>query len=433
MIRDSMKYTKKHGGNHRGLCNKQQPATDQRQIPPDKFSRYPDFPPTFPEEKQNSSRNIQHMTLRHYPCDYYHPQYHNMESFEAYPPSHQSVHDSRQDVTFTSDRDSEYHSRNRKRISSPIQISRSYRTEKYDFDDDTFYNIADTGDQYYTFPTIESSQEEDFGDSKLATKRRRQSIGSANHAFQAQHERTQSDNSLPYTYDNRYPWDNDSFLYYPSFNAPQNAPHGYLFEEYNAYPGEHAAINPTYPYQNTPITNNHPESTVDELLDYHEEDLTMTLESISKGSNAMHANEALTPPSPSLRTKGGERTSELKLHPSEQELDTLPNPRAKDALRVWYKRLGELVAFKNKYGHTNVRQKYPENPQLGIWVNKQRCTRETLTAEKLAALEAIDFDWGTKKGDHAWETKYRELIQYKAMNGNCKLETSSPSHSYFSS
>lgn len=120
------------------------------------------------------------------------------------------------------------------------------------------------------------------------------------------------------------------------------------------------------------------------------------------------------------KTTGGERTSELRLHPSPKELEFLPNPRAKEALYVWYQRLRELVVFKNEHGHSNVRQKYPPNPQLGIWVNKQRCTRSTLSKYKLEALEAVGFDWGTKKGEHAWQSKYNELIKYKKIHNDCK-------------
>jgi hypothetical protein len=416
MIRDNMRCTTNHRGQHRGSHIQQAANDQQRQYHPEKYSMYPDFPPTLPDEKPRNSRSIQHATSRQYPYEYYHSHYQNMNSFDAFPSHRQSAHNSRHDVAFSSDRNAEYYSRSRKRFSSPIQISRGNRKESYDFKDETFYSTPDSGEPCHMFQTVEPHQAEDFSEARMVAKRRRQSIGFVNHAIPAQYERDQSDNTLPYNYDNRYSWDNDPLLNFPSFNAPQNTSN----EDYYTYPFEASTANPIYPHPNSHIANKQSALTEVDFIDYHDDDLTMTPEPISKNSNATYTCESSTPPS-TLGTKGGERTSELKLQPSEQELESLPNPRAKDALKVWYKRLGELVAFKNKYGHTNVRQKYPDNPQLGIWVNKQRCTRETLTKEKLAALEAIDFDWGTKKGDHAWDTKYRELLQYKAMNGNCKF------------
>mmetsp|Transcript_31618 Transcript_31618/g.47780 ORF Transcript_31618/g.47780 Transcript_31618/m.47780 type:complete len:347 (+) Transcript_31618:1880-2920(+) len=93
--------------------------------------------------------------------------------------------------------------------------------------------------------------------------------------------------------------------------------------------------------------------------------------------------------------------------PTQKEIEEAGPPRAVAALRVWYHRFQELVEFKRKYGHCNVRQKYKENPALGIWVNKQRCSRETLSEEKYGVLESINFDWGTKKGEQAWAMRLR--------------------------
>ena len=48
-----------------------------------------------------------------------------------------------------------------------------------------------------------------------------------------------------------------------------------------------------------------------------------------------------------------------------------------------------------------VPQKYPPDPKLGIWVNKQReefkfrmeGKRSSMTDEKVAALELVGFEW----------------------------------------
>jgi len=131
----------------------------------------------------------------------------------------------------------------------------------------------------------------------------------------------------------------------------------------------------------------------------------------------------------SFETRGGERTGESpQLEPGIIELEACNNERARDALSVWYQRLSELVDFKKANGHIHVPQKYEANPPLGIWVNKQRCTRTALTPEKIAALETVGFDWGKRKGQHAWNEKFNELIAYKAEHGDCLVPTKCPAN-----
>ena len=99
------------------------------------------------------------------------------------------------------------------------------------------------------------------------------------------------------------------------------------------------------------------------------------------------------------------------LYQSPGELGAAPNPRAADALGdTWHTRLRELVDFKREHGHANVPQQYPPNPSLGIWVNKQRRSRSSLSEEKLDSLYAAGFDWGKKKvsGKNSLCTRRRE-------------------------
>ena len=53
--------------------------------------------------------------------------------------------------------------------------------------------------------------------------------------------------------------------------------------------------------------------------------------------------------------------------PSDREIQSCLTTRSKEALKTWYERYNELLAFKDKTGHCNVPQKYPPNPSLGIW------------------------------------------------------------------
>ena len=74
-------------------------------------------------------------------------------------------------------------------------------------------------------------------------------------------------------------------------------------------------------------------------------------------------------------------------------------PSPKD---VWEKRFEEMVAFRNKKGHCNVPTKWSQNRALGRWVSTQRREykkyqvpeeRSLLTAEKIARLESVGFQW----------------------------------------
>jgi hypothetical protein len=80
----------------------------------------------------------------------------------------------------------------------------------------------------------------------------------------------------------------------------------------------------------------------------------------------------------------------------------------------------------------NVPQKYPTNRALGIWVNKQRMERKfyedkdrksSLTLMKIEALEQMDFVWAKRKGEAAWELRYKELQKYLKENGDCNVPT----------
>ena len=124
-----------------------------------------------------------------------------------------------------------------------------------------------------------------------------------------------------------------------------------------------------------------------------------------------------------------ESTSEqMHFVPTKDELIEACTPRAQQALRTWYKRLGELYEYKRQHGDCSVPQKYPKNPPLGTWVNKQRMEykmyheggKHSMTDKKLQKLAEIGFDWGKRKGDASWETKFRELSDYNSRYGSCK-------------
>jgi len=64
----------------------------------------------------------------------------------------------------------------------------------------------------------------------------------------------------------------------------------------------------------------------------------------------------------------------------------------------WEERFEQLVAYREQHGHCNVPQHWPENKQLGKWVNTQRTQlkRRKMLAERKHKLDEIGFSWDTK-------------------------------------
>ena len=273
---------------------------------------------------------------------------------------------------------------------------------------------GDTGDRFDLLSTYSGSAEMH---SEHAMKRRRQGPRYSDGLARATYEAV---GTLPHpgsfhSYDqdgDRRSWDEhpSSILHDHAFVDHYHPNHNFAgpIEHFQHFPPSGAGNYSHSTHQR--LFSQRTASTDEETPDNDNDDLSPASNRIDQKSESTSAT----------KTTGGESTSELKLLPSPKELEFLPNPRAREALYVWYQRLRELVAFKNEHGHSNVRQKYPPNPQLGIWVNKQRCTRSTLSRYKLEALEAVGFDWGTKKGEHAWQSKYDDLIKYKKIHHDCK-------------
>ena len=73
-------------------------------------------------------------------------------------------------------------------------------------------------------------------------------------------------------------------------------------------------------------------------------------------------------------------------------------PRAQSAglhEKKWQAKLAELAAFKERYGRCMVPTDWPKNRKLAVWVRSQMSQRKhgRLSAERVAALEALGFAW----------------------------------------
>ncbi len=61
----------------------------------------------------------------------------------------------------------------------------------------------------------------------------------------------------------------------------------------------------------------------------------------------------------------------------------------------WNRRFEELVAFQREHGHTRVSENSPDMAKLANWRKQQKMLKQKgkLAPERVALLEAIDFDW----------------------------------------
>lgn len=67
----------------------------------------------------------------------------------------------------------------------------------------------------------------------------------------------------------------------------------------------------------------------------------------------------------------------------------------KSARERWEHRFAQLLAYKERFGHCRVPNKWPEDISFGHWVHTQRAFKRkgTLAPESIARLDAIDFEW----------------------------------------
>ena len=84
----------------------------------------------------------------------------------------------------------------------------------------------------------------------------------------------------------------------------------------------------------------------------------------------------------------------------------------------------KLVEYKKENGDCNVSVKDIYNKRLGVWVSAQRTQHNTkkLLDQRREKLEEAGFTWQIVRcDDSTWEDRYRELVKYKSMFGDCDI------------
>ncbi len=99
-----------------------------------------------------------------------------------------------------------------------------------------------------------------------------------------------------------------------------------------------------------------------------------------------------------------------------------PNPEFEAA---WEKRFTELLAFKERHGHTEVPANWKEYPYLETWITKQRTqrTRGTLRPDRQQRLEDAGFAWrGTaRRFKSQWEAAFAQLVAFHREHGHYRV------------
>ncbi|MDC0860772.1 Helicase associated domain protein, partial [Planktomarina temperata] len=87
---------------------------------------------------------------------------------------------------------------------------------------------------------------------------------------------------------------------------------------------------------------------------------------------------------------------------------------------AWEEGFNNLLQFKEVEGHCKVPGMFKLNGfKLGIWANNNRANRDSMSAERKQRLDDIGFIWDYLT--EAWEEGFSKLIQFKEVEGHCKV------------
>ena len=83
----------------------------------------------------------------------------------------------------------------------------------------------------------------------------------------------------------------------------------------------------------------------------------------------------------------------------------------------WNARFKELLSYRSEHGDCDISC---SQGKLGRWVSKQRerYRAGSLAQDRIERLSGIGFKWGPRV---PWETRFDELVRYKAKHGDCNV------------
>ncbi len=88
---------------------------------------------------------------------------------------------------------------------------------------------------------------------------------------------------------------------------------------------------------------------------------------------------------------------------------------------TWDERYGELKAFKERFGHCDVRRRWSENVKLATWVEVQRRDKASgrLRENRVSLLDSLGFRWDPHGAD--WDMLYSALLEFRGTHGHCNV------------
>lgn len=91
---------------------------------------------------------------------------------------------------------------------------------------------------------------------------------------------------------------------------------------------------------------------------------------------------------------------------------------------IWVERIKELQAFKDQFGHTNVRTRDPDRLQLAHWVFTARRAYRAgkLASDRVTQLERLGMIWDPIEA--SWQESFARLVRFKEHFGHCNVPTS---------
>jgi hypothetical protein len=117
-------------------------------------------------------------------------------------------------------------------------------------------------------------------------------------------------------------------------------------------------------------------------------------------------------------------------------------PMERKAPSSWSNWMSQLAEYRKRHGDCDVPLKYPANPCLGTFVNRQRTEYRkmlakkpsSMTNEKIEELNKLGFTWDVRESHTSWEERFEELKAYKRENGHAnvpKVYSKNPSLGYW--
>jgi hypothetical protein len=98
--------------------------------------------------------------------------------------------------------------------------------------------------------------------------------------------------------------------------------------------------------------------------------------------------------------------------------------------KLWHEQYAKLLEYKRKKGHCRVPQRNKDDTSLGRWVTNQRARHAKMLPDRKELLDALEFVWKPdaanqfKPDDKLWHQQYAKLLEYKRINGNCRVPQS---------